>query len=143
MCNHRLTYLVAFAAWMLPFLTTLPQSFEKGVTYEPAGNNSKEELGYLCYPVQDGKKVLFTSLQHALSITVDTLIFAIIISCYLITWWYYRRGKKEIQEAQDPQGPNHIYHELFNQQIKKLKKELIRAVGLISACYPSLMLQSL
>lgn len=120
---------------MLPILTTLPQSLEEGVTYEPAGSNTEEELGYLCYPVQEGEKVLFTSLQHTLSITVDALIFAIIISCYLITWWYYRRGKKKIQEAQDPQGPNHMYHEIFGQHFKKLKKELIRAIGLISACF--------
>ena len=135
-CDNRLTYLIVVAVWICPILLSLPKSYEKGVTFEPGGNNTDEELGYLCYPVeadQNGspQKVIFTNLQQIMNMVTDISLFVVIVISYVVTWCIF---KKEAEGAMDvlPEG---CRREEFNEQVKHLRKSLSIAIGLVSVCF--------
>ena len=70
--------------WTVPILIRLPTRFETGVDFAP-GNGSG--IGYICYAIEDGKRVVFTNVQWGFSVAYSTTILAIIVVSYLSSWW--------------------------------------------------------
>ena len=110
-----------FAVWLVPILISLPKSFEEGVKYAP-GNGS--ELGYVCYAVQNGTRVLFTDLEWYLIAANNGCIFVVLIVSYALIWYSFEKTVKvELARLQS------------HQEIKHLRLNLIKKAGRINGSF--------
>ena len=121
-----------FAAWMIPILSSLPKSFEGGITYSGGG----PRLGNLCFPAKNGTYVAFTKLDTIVNMASFGTHFVIIVTSYLIAWWFWKKTvqqAKEIDAAAREIGVEGT--QVVVDQFEARRKSLSIAIGLIFVCY--------
>ena len=121
--------------WLLPVIFNLPKIFEKGVSFEPGKLNRREnvsEIGYICYPVENGTKVTWTAKQFTFNIIQDILVLLTIIISGLISWVSFRR---EIHDNTEKFKHDDLNLWRSNIISKLKKKDLSLSVSIICITY--------
>ena len=152
LCEKKLVYLLIVATWLLPTIINLPKSFEQGVDFQPGklpksfeqgidfhpGKNSSDysanrsEVGYLCYPTENGTKVMWTDTQFVLNLTTDILVLLAIVISATISWLSFKR---EISDNRDKLAHDQIRLLRYNIVAKLRKKDLSLSVSIICVTY--------
>ena len=126
-CDRKYVYFLFLVNWTVPILIRLPTRFETGVDFAP-GNGSG--IGYICYAIEDGKRVVFTNVQWEFSVAYSTTILAIIVVSYLSSWWGLKkeneRNLKIIKGSMGISG--------YNNHVHSIKRDLRMTASLICLC---------
>ena len=124
---------IIIVSWILPTIFNLQKSFEENVVFKPGKDNrSENEVGYICYPVENGTRVMWTDLQFRMNITGDILVLLVIALSATISWISL---KNEISDNRD-KLPNDQLGQLRYTIIAKLKqKDLSLSVSIICITY--------
>ena len=105
---------IVVVSWILPTIFNLQKSFEENVVFEPGKDHSSEyEVGYICYPVENGIRVMWTDLQFKMNITGDVLVLLVIALSATISWISFKNEVKDNTEK------------LANDQLRLLRYNLI------------------
>ena len=137
-CEKKIVYVLLVASWLLPTMINLPKSFEADVDFQPGknrtvqDNENGEEVGYLCYPTEDGKKVMWTHIQFVLNLTTDILVLLTIIISGTISWLSFKR---EVHDNRDKLEHDQLRLLRYNIIAKLKKKDLSLSVSIICITY--------
>ena len=137
LCEKKLVYLLIVATWLLPTMINLPKSFEQGVDFQPgklpnSTSTNRSEVGYLCYPTENGTKVMWTDTQFELNLTTDILVLLAILISATISWLSFKR---EISDNRDKLAHDQIRLLRYNIVAKLKKKDLSLSVSIICITY--------
>ena len=133
-----MVYVLIIAAWLLPTMINIPKSFETGVDFEPGkngtelNNENRTEVGYLCYPTENGTKKMWTESQFQLNLTTDILVLFIIIISGIISWLSFKR---EVHDNRDKFAHDQLRLLRYNIIAKLKKKDLSLSVSIICITY--------
>ena len=131
-CDKKISYLLIFAAWFIPILSSLPKSFQEGITYSGGG----PRLGNLCFPAENGTYVAFTKLDGIVNMASFGTHFVIIVTSYAITWWFWRKTVQQAREIARRSIEIGVEGTQFViDRVEARRKSLFKAIGLIFVCY--------
>ena len=126
-------YAIIFASWIFPIICNLPKIFEQNVIFEPGKIHSSEnEVGYICYPVENGTKVMWTGMQFGLNITIDILVLLVIVLSGIVSWISFQR---EVSDNRDKLANDQLNLLRYNIIAKLKKKDLSLSVSIICITY--------
>lgn len=126
-------FAIAIVSWILPTIFNLPKSFEQNVVFKPGKDNrSENEVGYICYPVENGTTVMWTDLQFRMNITGDVMVLLVIALSATISWISF---KNEISDNRDKLENDQLRLLRYNLIAKLKQKELSLSVSIICITY--------
>ena len=94
MCKRKVGYAEIALVWITPILIWIPVWLEES----QFGTGNGNEDGYTCYPKQDEKLVITTSLGKRYLLVTDILVLLTIAICGCIVVWSLKTEMKEAKE---------------------------------------------
>ena len=124
---------IVIVSWILPTIFNLQKSFEENVVFKPGKNHTSEnEVGYICYPVENGTRVMWTDLQFKMNIIGDVLVLLVIALSATISWISL---KNEVSDNKDKLAKDQLGLLRYTIIAKLKQRDLSLSVSIICITY--------